>query len=96
MPGLAELFGNLSELAELDAPVRRRELFASVVRAFAAEANRGPTAVVFEDLDRYDRASVDLVRRVVERNSSGVRVVVTLTPAEARTWPADWRLRSAS
>jgi len=89
VPGLAELFGNLSELAELDAPVRRRELFASVVRAFAAEANRGPTAVVFEDLDRYDRASVDLVRRVVERNSSGVRVVVTLTPAEARTWPAD-------
>jgi len=89
VPGLSELFGNLSELAELDPPVRRRELFASVVRAFAAEATRGPTAVVFEDLDRYDRASVELVRRVVERNSSGVRLVVTLTPAEARTWPAD-------
>ena len=89
VPGLSELFGNLTELAELEAPVRRRELFASVVRAFAAEAERGPTAVVFEDLDRYDRASVELVRRIAERNASGVRIVVTLTPAEARTWPSD-------
>jgi hypothetical protein len=58
VPGLAELFGNLRSWPSSTA-VRRRELFASVVRAFIAESKRGPTAVVFEDLDRYDRASVE-------------------------------------
>ena len=89
VPGLAELFGYATELGELESPVRRRETFASLVRVLAAEATRGPTAVVFEDLDRYDRASVELVRRVAERDHSGVRIVVTTTVEAARTWPAD-------
>ncbi|MBK9034766.1 MAG: AAA family ATPase [Myxococcales bacterium] len=89
VPGLAELFGNPTELAELDAPVRRREMFASLIRTLAAEATRGPTVMAFEDLDRYDRASIDMIRRVAERHASGVRIVVSLTAAEAKTWPAD-------
>lgn len=89
VPGLAELFGYATDLGELDAPVRRRETFAALVRVLAAEATRGPTAVVFEDLDRYDRASVELVRRVAERDHSGVRIVVTCSAEAARTWPAD-------
>ena len=89
VPGLAELFGNVTDLSELDTAVRRRELFASVVRTFIAESQRGPTVVVFEDLDRYDSASIEYVRRVAERDASGVRLIVTLTAAEAMTWPAD-------
>jgi len=89
VPGLAELFGYATDLGDLDPPVRRRETFASLVRVLAAEATRGPTAVVFEDLDRYDRASVELVRRVAERDHSGVRIVVTSTVDAARTWPSD-------
>ncbi|MEZ4398747.1 MAG: protein kinase [Kofleriaceae bacterium] len=89
VPGLAELFGNATELSELDGPVRRREMFASFVRTLAAEATRGPTVLVFEDLDRYDRTSADMVRRLVERDASGVRIVVTVTEAEANTWPVD-------
>lgn len=89
VPGLAELFGYATDLGELDPPVRRRETFASLVRVLAAEATRGPTAVVFEDLDRYDRASVELVRRVAERDHSGVRIVVTTTAEAGRTWPSD-------
>lgn len=88
-PGLSELFGNLTDLSELDAPVRRREMFASVARVLAAEARRGPTAVVFEDLDRYDRATIDTVRRLAERDASGVRIVVAMAASEANTWPTD-------
>lgn len=89
VPGLAELFGYATDLGDLDPPVRRRETFASLVRVLAAEARRGPTAVVFEDLDRYDRASVELIRRVAERDHSGVRIVVSTTEEAARMWPAD-------
>jgi len=89
VPGLAELFGHPSELSELDAPIRRREVVASAARALAAEAQRGPTAVVFEDADRYDGPSLDLVRRMVERGIGEARVVVVLDEEHARTWPPD-------
>lgn len=88
-PGLSELFGNQTDLSELDAAIRRREMYAAVARVLAAEARRGPTAVVFEDLERYDRATIDSVRRLAERDASGVRIVVAVSGAEAATWPAD-------
>jgi predicted ATPase len=89
VPGLAELFGHPSELSELEAPIRRREIVASAARALAAEAQRGPTAVVFEDADRYDAPSVELVRRMVERGMGDARAVVVLDEEHARTWPPD-------
>ena len=89
VPGLAELFGHPSELSELEAPIRRREIVASAARALAAESTRGPTAIVFEDVDRYDSPSIELVRRMVERGMGDARVVVVLDEERARTWPPD-------
>ncbi len=89
VPGLAELFGHLSELSELEAPVRRREIIASITRLVSAEAQRGPTAVAFEDVDRIDAASVEVLRRLAERSLGPVRLVVTLDEEHARIWPAD-------
>jgi serine/threonine-protein kinase len=89
VPGLAELFGHPSELSELEAPIRRREIVASASRALAVEAEHGPTAVTFEDADRYDPPSLELVRRMVERRGGNARVVVVLEEEHARTWPTD-------
>lgn len=89
VPGLAELFGHPSELSELEAPIRRREIVASAARALAAEAQRGPTAIVFEDADRYDAPSLELVRRMVERGMGDARAMVVLDEEHARTWPPD-------
>ncbi len=89
VPGLAELFGHPSELSELDGPIRRRETVASTSRALAVEAERGATAIVFEDAERYDGPSLELVRRTVERRSGRARMVVVLDEEHARTWPAD-------
>ncbi len=89
VPGLAELFGHPSELSELEPPTRRREIVASASRTLAAEALRGPTAIVFEDADRYDLPSLEMVRRMVERRVGDARMVVVLDEDHARTWPAD-------
>ena len=89
VPGLAELFGHQSELFELEAPVRRREIVASSLRLLAAETQRGPTAVTFEDVDRVDAASVEVLRRMAERAAGPVRLIVSLDEEHARTWPAD-------
>lgn len=89
VPGLAELFGHPSELSELEPPIRRREIVAAAARTLAAEAERGATAVVFEDADRYDPPSLELVRRMAERRIGTARVIVVLDEEYARTWPAD-------
>jgi serine/threonine-protein kinase len=89
VPGLAELFGHPSELSELDPPIRRREVVAATSRALAAEAERGATAVVFEDAERYDSPSFELLRRMVERRVGDARIIVVLDEEHARTWPAD-------
>ncbi|HUQ08573.1 MAG TPA: protein kinase [Kofleriaceae bacterium] len=89
VPGLAELFGHPSELSELDPPIRRREVIAATSRALAAEAERGATAVVFEDAERYDQPTLELLRRMVERRIGDARIIVVLDEEHARTWPAD-------
>jgi Protein kinase domain len=90
LPGIAELFGHPSELWELEPPVRRRELVASTLRVFKAVADRESAAVVFEDAERYDQPSLEIVRRVVELDTAAaLRVVVSLDPAAAAQWPAE-------
>jgi tetratricopeptide (TPR) repeat protein len=89
VPGLAELFGHPSELSELDPPIRRREVVAATSRALAAEAERGATAIVFEDAERYDTPTLELLRRMVERRVGDARIFVVLDEDHARTWPAD-------
>jgi len=88
LPGIAELFGHPSELWELEPPVRRRELIASTLRVFKQLAGREQAAVVFEDAERFDQPSLEIMRRVVELDhGAALRVVVSMDPSAASQWP---------
>lgn len=86
LPGLAELFGHPSELADLETVVRRREVIAAAVRVLISEAARGPTAVVFEDVEAYDEMSLDVLRELCNRSRGEVRIVATVDPVKAIAW----------
>src|SRR5262249_8905207 len=90
LPGIAELVGHPTGLWELEPPVRRRELIASTLRVFRSIADRHPAAVVFEDVERYDQPSLEIVRRVVELDTgAALRVVVSVDSAAASQWPSE-------
>jgi serine/threonine-protein kinase len=80
-PGVAELLGFEASLSELEPAVRRREATAAALSVLRAASARAPRAVlVFEDSDRYDRMSHDLLMRLVEHPAdAAVRVLVTTT-----------------
>jgi tRNA A-37 threonylcarbamoyl transferase component Bud32 len=87
-PGLAELFGQEGALAQLEAPIRRRECTAATLRVLRAAGTAGRAAIVFEDVDRYDALSVDLLKRLSEHPiETPVRVVLTTVPEQAAAWP---------
>ncbi len=87
-PGLAELFGQEGALAQLEAPIRRRECTAATLHVLRAAGRGGRAAIVFEDVDRYDALSVDLLRRLAEHPiDSPVRVLCTTVPEQAAGWP---------
>jgi tetratricopeptide (TPR) repeat protein len=87
VPGIAELFAQESELWELEPQVRRRELIASTLRVLRAAADRGPVAIVFEDVERYDDPSVEIVRRLVEGAAGDLEVLLSLDAIAASRWP---------
>ncbi len=90
LPGIAELFGHPSELWELEPPVRRRELIASTLRVFRAVADREHAAIVFDDAERFDQPSLEIVRRVVElETGAALRVIVSVDPPAAAQWPVE-------
>ena len=88
LPGLAELFGHASELADLETAVRRRELIAAAVRVLVAESVRGPTAVVFEDVEAYDEISIEVLRELCLRTHGDVRIIATVDRIKAIGWGA--------
>ena len=86
--GIAQLFGHQSPLLELEPPVRRRETVASILRVIQAVASRSQVALVFDDVDRYDHPSLDVLRRIAE-GSPQLPVVLIAEPAHAELWPAE-------
>ncbi len=89
LPGIAELFGHQADLWRLDAPIRKRELQASSLRALRAAAQAQPTVLVFEDVDRFDRPSQELLTRLTESmNGAPLRAIVSNGPEFADKWPA--------
>jgi serine/threonine-protein kinase len=88
-PGLAELFGQEGALSQLEPVVRRRECMASALRVLRAAAmGKSRAVLVFEDVDRYDPLSVDLLRRLAEHQiDDPVRVILTATGEAAEGWP---------
>jgi serine/threonine protein kinase/tetratricopeptide (TPR) repeat protein len=82
-----ELFGQRSPLSELDGPERRRELVRTVVRVVQASAGAGCSALVFDDTDRYDDPSLEIVASLAA--ADGVPAMVLITePDAADHWPA--------
>ena len=72
--GLRELFGLSSVAVEEERPFRRREAFA----AAAGVLRDAGVALACEDVDRYDRPSVEVVQALMFDGGLG-RVVVTAT-----------------
>ena len=89
VPGIAQLFGHPTTLLELEAPVRRREIVWSSLRALERAAVQGPVTVVCEDVDRFDHPSLEILRRATEAAELSLPpIVMTATAAFAAQWPS--------
>jgi serine/threonine-protein kinase len=90
VPALAELLGQEGPLWQLEPSVRRREILASLIRLFASASDRGPLALVLEDVDLYDHPSQEAIRRIIEgaRGRGGLRILITNEPVLADMWPS--------
>lgn len=86
-PAIAYLFGIPTTLGELEPGVRRRELIQTTLRALAAAAAADSTALVFEDIDRYDRPSLEVLRHFGESELSLPAALLVTEPQFAATWP---------
>jgi hypothetical protein len=86
--GVAQLFGHDSPLLELEPPVRRRETVASILRVVQAVALTGALAVVFDNVDRYDQPSLEVLRRIAD-GQPGMPIVLIADPERAGDWPPE-------
>jgi len=89
VPGIAQLFGHPTTLLELEPPVRRREMVWSTLRALERAATQAPITAVFEDIDRFDHPSLEILRRATEATELTLPpILMTATTAFASQWPA--------
>jgi eukaryotic-like serine/threonine-protein kinase len=80
-PGLAELMGIGRASTGLELAVRRRECVAAALHVLRGAAGWNPTLLIFEDVDRYDRPSLELLQRLVEfPGPLPVHVLLTSAP----------------
>jgi hypothetical protein len=87
-PAIAYLFGIATNLGDLEPGVRRRELIQTTLRALAAAAASGLTALVFEDIDRYDRPSLEILRHYGDAELTLPPALLVTEPSFAASWPA--------
>jgi serine/threonine-protein kinase len=88
MPGIAQLFGHPTTLLELEAPVRRREIVWSALRALERAAARAKILIVCEDIDRFDHPSLEILRRATESNELQLPPIVMTSVREfGAQWP---------
>ncbi len=79
-PGIGELFQHEGGgLSKLEAPTRRRELFASTMRVMRAAGKELSAVLAFEDFHLYDQASQELLRQLATSNlrSPSLRIIIT-------------------
>ncbi|MCA9706965.1 MAG: protein kinase [Myxococcales bacterium] len=86
LPGLAELFRLQGPAYDLEHAVRRRECFASAIQALLAGGRGQPLLLIFEDIDGYDNASREVLRRLSRRRTD----VPVLTVATSKEPSLDW------
>jgi eukaryotic-like serine/threonine-protein kinase len=80
-PGLAELMGTGQAVANLELAVRRRECAAAALHVLRGAAGWTPTVLIFEDVERYDHPSLELLLRLVEfPGQAVVHVLLTFAP----------------
>jgi serine/threonine-protein kinase len=80
-PGLAELVGAGGAASGLELAVRRRECAAAALRVLRGVTGWTPTLLIFEDVERYDRSSIELLQRLVEfPGQAPVHVLLSATP----------------
>lgn len=88
VPGMAELFGFHGELWQLEAAVRRREVFAAAARALELAASQDSVVMVLENVDQYDDPSKELLLHLAERESEvPLRFICSNGPVFAERWP---------
>lgn len=95
VPGIAQLFGHPTTLLELEAPVRRREMVWSALRAIERAAVAAPATasgravIVCEDIDRFDHPSLEILRRATEAHELMLPpMVMTASLSFGEQWPA--------
>lgn len=90
LPGLGELFGHRGDLWQLEPEIRRRELLAATIRVLRTVGRQHPATLAFEDVDRYDQPSLDLLRRLAQSNqrAPAIRLLATSRDALQLDWPA--------
>src|SRR5205807_10189064 len=71
LAGTAELFGVAGDFSGLEHAARRRECLASALQIVRTAAAQAPALVVFEDVDRYDAPSAEIVNRLLEDPGTG-------------------------
>lgn len=87
-PAIAYLFGTASSLGELEPGVRRREIIQTTLRALVQVAAGGPTALVFEDLDRYDPPSLEVLRHYESSELALPPALLVAAPPLSSSWPS--------
>ncbi|HEY3354555.1 MAG TPA: protein kinase [Polyangia bacterium] len=87
VPGLVDLFGLGAPVTGLELAVRRRECAAAALRVLRGVRSWPLTLLIFEDVDRYDRPSLDLLQRLVEfPGDVPVHVLLTSAPGGELDW----------
>ncbi len=86
LPGLAELFRLQGPAHDLEHAVRRRECFASAVQALLAGGRGQPLMLVFEDIDGYDNASREVLRRLARRRTEFPVMCIATSKEPSLDW----------
>ena len=86
LPGLAELFRLQGPAYDLEHAVRRRECFASAVQALLAGGRGQPLLLAFEDIDSYDNASREVLRRLSRRRVELPVLIFTTSKETSLDW----------
>ncbi len=88
-PGIGELFQHEGGgLSKLEAPIRRRELFASTMRVLRAAGKQLSAVLAFENYHLFDRPSQDLLRQLASSNlrSPSLRILITSDASITLNW----------
>jgi serine/threonine-protein kinase len=88
LPGVEDVFGSETHLAELDPDVRRRERVTAFRHLVRRAALRKPLLVVLEEIDLYDEASREiLLSLAATRGDEPLALIFTHSPTFSQLWP---------